>query len=190
MSGKERISRALSPVTRTLSGKPHGSNGNGVQGGQARYSAFDLFRRGLTNDSWPPVWREHELSSSYDVIVIGGGVHGLAMGRALAPLRDEGVFIIGTGMTYHNMRGFGDPRARPVSEVFDAWLREAATSAPEERDRRLTDWAHAPSARLSHPREEHLLPLMVVAGAAGADRGTVPYNGTIMGLRLSAYHYG
>ncbi len=114
----------------------------------------------------------------------------LAMGRALAPLRDEGVFIIGTGMTYHNMRGFGDPRARPVSEVFDAWLREAATSAPEERDRRLTDWAHAPSARLTHPREEHLLPLMVVAGAAGEDPGTVPYNGTIMGLRLSAYHFG
>lgn len=114
----------------------------------------------------------------------------LAIGRAIAPLRDEGVFIIGSGMTYHNMRGFGDPRARPASEVFDAWLREAATSEPEERDRRLADWVRAPNARLTHPREEHLLPLMVVAGAAGSDRGTVPYNGTMMGVRLSAYHYG
>lgn len=114
----------------------------------------------------------------------------LAMGRALAPLRDEGVFIVGSGMTFHNLRGFRDPRSRPVSEIFDAWLRETATLAQEERDRRLAQWSSAPSARLAHPREEHLLPLMVIAGAAGADRGTMAYNGTILGLRLSAYHYG
>lgn len=114
----------------------------------------------------------------------------LAMGRALAPLRDEGVFIVGSGMTYHNMRGFGDPRAIPSSEVFDAWLREAGTAAPAVRDRLLTDWARAPGARAVHPREEHLMPMMVIAGAAGADVGTVAFNGTMMGLRLSAYHFG
>jgi aromatic ring-opening dioxygenase catalytic subunit (LigB family) len=114
----------------------------------------------------------------------------LAMGRALAPLRDEGVFIVGSGMTFHNLRGFRDPRSRPVSETFDAWLRETATLEQEERDRRLAQWSSAPAARLAHPREEHLLPLMVIAGAAGADRGTTAYNGTILGLRLSAYHYG
>ncbi|MGC4087098.1 MAG: class III extradiol ring-cleavage dioxygenase [Polyangiaceae bacterium] len=113
----------------------------------------------------------------------------LAMGRALAPLRDEGVFIVGSGMTYHNLRAFS-PRAMPVAEEFDAWLRDAATAEPAERDRRLTAWAQAPSARAAHPREEHLLPLMVVAGAALADRGQVAYNGTILGLRLSAYHFG
>jgi aromatic ring-opening dioxygenase catalytic subunit (LigB family) len=113
----------------------------------------------------------------------------LAMGRALAPLRDEGVFIVGSGMTYHNLRAFG-PQAAPVSETFDAWLRETATLAPAERDRRLTAWAAAPAARLAHPREEHLLPLMVVAGAAGADRATRAYDGTILGLRVSAYHFG
>jgi aromatic ring-opening dioxygenase catalytic subunit (LigB family) len=114
----------------------------------------------------------------------------LAIGRALQPLRDEGVFIVGSGMTYHNMRGFGDPRALPVAETFDAWLRAVATQEAPERDRRLAQWSAAPSARLAHPREEHLLPLLVVAGAAGADRGKVAYNGTFMGLRLSAYHYG
>jgi aromatic ring-opening dioxygenase catalytic subunit (LigB family) len=115
----------------------------------------------------------------------------LAIGRALAPLRDEGVFIIGSGMTFHNLRAFRDPRSQPVAETFDAWLRDAATSEnPAERDRHLVEWAAAPAARAAHPREEHLIPLMVVAGAAGEDRGKVAYNGTFAGLRLSAYHYG
>ncbi|MCU0681344.1 MAG: dioxygenase [Polyangiaceae bacterium] len=114
----------------------------------------------------------------------------LAMGRALAPLRDEGVLLVGSGMTFHNLRAFRDPNAKPVSETFDAWLREAATSEPRERDRRLADWSRAPAARLAHPREEHLLPLMVIAGAAGDDRGTLAYDNTYAGIRLSAYHYG
>ena len=114
----------------------------------------------------------------------------LAIGRALAPLRDEGVFIVGSGMSYHNMRGFRDPRARPVAEVFDAWLRDAAIAPPAERAANLTAWAKAPEARGAHPREEHLIPLMVIVGAAGDDPGTVAYNKTYAGLRLSAYHYG
>jgi aromatic ring-opening dioxygenase catalytic subunit (LigB family) len=114
----------------------------------------------------------------------------LAIGRALAPLRDEGVFIIGSGMTFHNLRQFRDPRSRPVAETFDAWLREAATRDAAERDRALASWSTAPAAREAHPREEHLIPLMVIAGAAGEDRGTVAYNGTFAGLRLSAYQYG
>ncbi len=113
----------------------------------------------------------------------------IAMGRALAPLRDEGVFIIGSGMTYHNLRAF-NASAKPVSEAFDAWLQKAATSAPNERDSQLAEWSAAPSARLAHPREEHLLPLMVVAGAAGDDRGRTAYSGTILKLALSAFHYG
>jgi len=113
----------------------------------------------------------------------------LALGRALAPLRDEGVFIIGSGMTYHNLRAFG-PQSSKVADAFDAWLRESVPLPQSERDQRLTDWASAPSARQAHPREEHLLPLMVIAGAAGADRAQVPYNGKILDLRLSAYHFG
>lgn len=114
----------------------------------------------------------------------------LAMGRALAPLRDEGVFIIGSGMTFHNMRAFNDPRAQPISEAFDGWLRTSATAPQTERDALLSKWDAAPSARMAHPREEHLLPLMVVAGAAGADRGTVAYSAKMMGVQLSAYHFG
>jgi aromatic ring-opening dioxygenase catalytic subunit (LigB family) len=113
----------------------------------------------------------------------------LAIGRALAPLRDEGVLILGSGMSYHDMRGFGGS-GREVSETFDAWLRETSTASPEARDRGLTSWASAPSARRAHPREEHLLPLMVAAGAAGDDVGRVAWNGTFGSVRISAIHFG
>jgi aromatic ring-opening dioxygenase catalytic subunit (LigB family) len=114
----------------------------------------------------------------------------IALGRALAPLRDEGVFIIGSGMTFHNLRAFRDPRAVPVAETFDAWLRETMAMEAEQRDSRLIAWERAPAARAAHPREEHLIPLMVAAGAAGDDRAMLAYQGTFGGLRLSSYHFG
>jgi aromatic ring-opening dioxygenase catalytic subunit (LigB family) len=114
----------------------------------------------------------------------------LALGRALAPLRDEGVFILGSGMTFHNLRAFG-PQSSAPAEAFDAWLRETVMHPdPAERARRLERWSEAPAARHVHPREEHLLPLMVIAGAAGEDRGEVPYSGTFMSLRHSAAQFG
>lgn len=114
----------------------------------------------------------------------------IRMGRALAPLRDEGIFIVASGMTFHNLHIFRDPRSHAISETFDAWLREATTSEPEGRNDALTRWAGAPAARLAHPREEHLIPLMVAAGAADTDRARVGYNKTFAGIRLSAFHFG
>jgi aromatic ring-opening dioxygenase catalytic subunit (LigB family) len=114
----------------------------------------------------------------------------LELGRALAPLRDEGVFIIGSGMTFHNLRAFRDPRAAPVAEAFDEWLRETMTLDAASRNARLQQWTSAPAARAAHPREEHLIPLMVAAGAAGDDRAVVAFNDRFTGLRLSAYHFG
>ena len=95
----------------------------------------------------------------------------LAAGRALAPLRDEGVLLLGSGNSYHNMRGFGQASSSAPSRAFDDWLVEAVGSDRETRRQRLIDWAAAPGARACHPREEHLLPLHVMAGAAGADPG-------------------
>ena len=114
----------------------------------------------------------------------------IALGRALQPLRDEDVFIVASGMTFHNLRAFRDPRAAPVAETFDAWLRETMTLDPGARNERLTHWDSAPAARAAHPREEHLIPLMVASGAAGEDRAVVAFNDTFTGLRLSAYHFG
>ena len=114
----------------------------------------------------------------------------IAIGRALQPLRDDGVFIVASGMTFHNLRAFRDPRAKPVSEAFDAWLRESLVLDAGARNQRLAHWTTAPAARAAHPREEHLIPLMVAAGAAGEDRAVVAFNDTFTGLRLSAYHFG
>ena len=113
----------------------------------------------------------------------------IAIGRSIAPLRDEGVFIIGSGMTFHNLRAFRDPRSHAASEAFDGWLREAMTLEADARNHALTQWVHAPAARFAHPREEHLLPLMVTAGAAGTDRASVGYRGAFGGIRLSSYHF-
>jgi len=100
----------------------------------------------------------------------------IAMGKTLAPLREEGVLIIGSGMTYHN---FSFRRAD--SEIFDKFLGEAVVGTDEAtRSSRLCAWAQAPSARAAHPREEHLLPLMVVAGAAGDAPGQLLHKGDLM----------
>ncbi len=114
----------------------------------------------------------------------------LAIGRALAPLRDEGVLLVGSGMSFHNMREFRRPAGRAISEAFDAWLQRVAVADRAPRDDELVRWSAAPAARQAHPREEHLLPLMVVAGAAGDDRGEVPYSDTFGGARISAVHFG
>lgn len=90
----------------------------------------------------------------------------IAAGRALAPLRDEGVLIVASGMSFHNLRGYGDPRFTGPSEQFDAWLSSAVALSGPQRTERLATWEAAPAARLAHPEAEHLLPLMVAAGAS------------------------
>ncbi|GIX12635.1 MAG: dioxygenase [Paracoccaceae bacterium] len=120
----------------------------------------------------------------------------LAAGRALAPLRDQGVLIIGSGNSFHNlgvmiraMRA-APPRAA-AGEDFDAWLTETVTLPdPAERDRRLMAWDRAPGARHAHPREEHLIPLHVAAGAAGAEIGVKTLEDRVLGAVQSAFRFG
>ena len=114
----------------------------------------------------------------------------IAIGRALQPLRDEGIFIIASGMTFHNLRAFRDPRAAPVSEMFDEWLRHTMTLDAESRNRGLEQWTSAPAARAAHPREEHLLPLMVAAGAAAEGKGERVFSDEVMQARISGYRFG
>lgn len=114
----------------------------------------------------------------------------IAIGRALAPLRDEDVLIVGSGMSYHNLRSFFRPgKADAEAKAFDDWLTDAVTD-PARRDERLVDWRDAPSAIACHPEPEHLLPLHVVAGAAGADVGRRVYEDRIMGKAVSGFRFG
>lgn len=116
----------------------------------------------------------------------------LAMGRALAPLRDEGVLIVGSGMSFHNMRRLlaGGPGVDPDSLLFDGWLADTVALPHAEREARLLRWADAPGGRASHPREEHLLPLHVVAGAAAEDTGARVLQDRVMGSAQSAFLFG
>jgi aromatic ring-opening dioxygenase catalytic subunit (LigB family) len=114
----------------------------------------------------------------------------LAIGCALKPLRDEGVLIVGSGQTYHNMRGFsGYGRRDPDAEAFDAWLRTAMVDGAT-RNHALIHWEHAPGARHAQPHEDHLLPLMIAAGAASGEPGHIDFHGQALGKPISGFRFG
>ncbi len=113
----------------------------------------------------------------------------LAAGRALSPLRRENVLIVGSGMSYHNLKRFFSGHD-PTSETFDDWLTETVTADAKTRSDRLLRWKEAPAARNAHPRAEHLLPLMVAAGAAEDGVGEMDFHGLVNGIALSGYRFG
>jgi aromatic ring-opening dioxygenase catalytic subunit (LigB family) len=115
----------------------------------------------------------------------------LALGRALAPLRESGVLIVGSGLNYHNMRGFNQERSTEDATAFTGYLNEAiALENVHERDEKLLHWEGAPRARSAHPREDHLMPLLVAAGAAGSDVGQVLFSEQIMRIPMTSYGFG
>jgi aromatic ring-opening dioxygenase catalytic subunit (LigB family) len=115
----------------------------------------------------------------------------IAVGKALRSLRDDNILIIGSGLSFHNLGALGDPRATAPAEAFDAWLTRTLCDGPiAERDSGLARWSEAPFARICHPREEHLLPLMVAAGAGAGEPGRHAFSGKIWGKPVSAYHFG
>jgi aromatic ring-opening dioxygenase catalytic subunit (LigB family) len=115
----------------------------------------------------------------------------LRIGRAPAPLRDEGVVIVGSGLSYHNLRLFGLAGNAP-SAAFDAWLSAALALPPEPREQALLAWEQAPYARVCHPQEDHLVPLFVALGAASADPATCIYHDTEVmgGVTASSFAFG
>jgi aromatic ring-opening dioxygenase catalytic subunit (LigB family) len=117
----------------------------------------------------------------------------LQLGRLLAPLRDEGVLIVGSGLSYHNLREMRDTRGVEPSRAFDEWLQQTLVrSSPEERRERLVRWADAPSARAAHPQEDHLIPLMAAVGAAEDEAAATVYHQKDLmgGITASSFRFG
>ncbi|GFJ92371.1 hypothetical protein Prum_060130 [Phytohabitans rumicis] len=99
----------------------------------------------------------------------------LEVGRSLAPLRDQGVLIVGSGFTTHNLRAIRfelgtDGPAPAWSREFDDWVDRAV--ADRDVDALLDFERKAPAARLAHPRTEHFAPLFVALGSTVDDPGT------------------
>ncbi|HPE60606.1 MAG TPA: class III extradiol ring-cleavage dioxygenase [Thiolinea sp.] len=117
----------------------------------------------------------------------------MALGQAIADLRKQNVLIVGSGLSFHNMQALrsDDPDSKQRAIRFDDWLVETCCAEGLDtatRTRRLLDWAQAPQARFCHPREEHLLPLHVCFGAAGADsQAELVFNDTVIGKRVSGF---
>lgn len=114
----------------------------------------------------------------------------LQLGRRLAPLRDEGVLIVGSGFFTHNLAALRHAGPLPPvwSAEFDAWGREALDAQDVDA---LLDFAHAaPAAALAHPRTEHFAPLFVTLGAAEGERGRNVIDGFWAGLAKRSIQFG
>jgi 4,5-DOPA dioxygenase extradiol len=119
----------------------------------------------------------------------------LDMGRRLAPLRDQGVLIVGSGFSTHNLRAI-DPRAGvhapppSWSAEFDDWLQQSLTAGDVDG---LVDFKNkAPAASLAHPRTEHFAPLFVSLGASleSGEPGETVIDGFFMGLSKRSVQFG
>jgi len=110
----------------------------------------------------------------------------IAMGKALAPLRNEGVLIMGSGFATHNFRG--DPQK--AKEFTVAVEKAITTSSPEEREEIFINWTKMPGARDAHGREDHLIPFHVVLGAAGEDQGKQLFKEDTYGMVFAHWAFG
>lgn len=111
------------------------------------------------------------------------------LGASLRALLDEEILFIGSGFSFHNMRAFGRSDG-PENDAFQDYLIDACTSGDTKRQRQLlVNWEQAPNARYCHPRQEHLLSLLICAGLAQS-AATVIFDDLIMNKRGTAYLWG
>lgn len=94
-----------------------------------------------------------------------------ALGRAVSRLRQEGVVIVGAGMTVHNLRDVhamfdGNAQPLPYAVSFDNAVKLAVEVDPALREAKMAELCLRPDARQAHPFMDHLMPLFIAAGAA------------------------
>ena len=122
---------------------------------------------------------------------LDAGLH-LALGKSLSSLLvDKNILVIGSGMSFHNIRSFFVPELVSQEDAvgFNGWLKETCTSnllSEEEREQALINWQQAPGALKCHPRPEHLLPLHVCYGMAKdcGKRAEIVFDDEVMGREV------
>ena len=118
----------------------------------------------------------------------------IALGKALAPLRDEGVAIIVSGMAVHNLRDMWkasmQPQPMPYAQSFDKALKEAVEQPVDVREEAMAGLLKRGDARKAHPSFDHLLPIYVGAGAAGEDVGRQIYTKPEGSMSWAMYRFG
>lgn len=153
-------------------------------------------RRGLDHGAWVPLMHLYpdadipvlQVSMPFDT----DEAKAFELGRALAPLAEEDVLIVGSGSLTHNLFEFrmGDGTEAPYAREFAAWIRDAVLDGDVERLVQALE--RAPHAARAHPTPEHFLPLLVAAGAAAAVLPATVLNGGIRHgvLAMESYVFG
>jgi 4,5-DOPA dioxygenase extradiol len=154
-------------------------------------------QRGLDHGAWVPLRHLYPLADvpafqlSMPAELTSASAY--ALGSALAPLREEGILIVGSGSLTHNLyefRSSEDDAEAEYAKQFAAWARRTVTS--RDHDILLRTMELAPNAQRAHPTLEHLVPLMLAAGAAGPDApATVIEGGIAHGvLAMDSFVFG
>ena len=137
---------------------------------QAGWAVTADAKRGLDHGAWVSLWHllpkadipVFQVSLPHSLDAAGA----LALGRALAPMRESGVMLVGSGSLTHNLHDLQSPAAPAAAYAveFARWIRQAVTRADTEA---LLDYRRlAPHAERAHPTQEHFLPLLVALGAS------------------------
>lgn len=139
--------------------------------------------RGLDHGAWVPL-RHLYPDASVPVFQVSlpadlDSQSAWKLGQALAPLKDEGVLIVGSGSLTHNLYEvrWGDKNGADYAREFSQWIREAVLAGDHQR--LINALTLAPHAQRAHPTTEHFLPLLVAAGASGAEAGASVIEGGI-----------
>ncbi|KAG8387716.1 hypothetical protein BUALT_Bualt02G0050400 [Buddleja alternifolia] len=154
--------------------------------------------RGLDHGAWVPLmlmYPEAEIPvCQLSVQTDKDATHHYNLGKALAPLKDDGVLIIGSGSAVHNLRlidrsGSGNDSVEPWAYEFDNWVKEALNEGRYEDVNEYEE--KAPHAKVAHPRPEHFYPLHVAMGAAGENtRGElIHHSWSFRSLSYASYKF-
>jgi 4,5-DOPA dioxygenase extradiol len=149
--------------------------------------------RGLDHGAWSPLLHMYP-QADIPVVQISvqprlGTRHHVELGRALAPLSDEGILIFGSGHMTHNLRDRSSDGIASYAREFQSWTNERIQAGDIES---LIDYRRlAPHAARAHPTEEHFLPMFVALGSARRNyKAERLYDGIEMGaLAMDAYRF-